>query len=74
MTGKGIHSDPAIMVGKPVIKGTRVTVEAVLRLLGEGASPENVVEAFPNISVDDVRAAQLYAADVLSDWKHIAAE
>ncbi len=56
--------DLKVMTGKPVIKGTRITVDAVLELLAAGMSPEEVAED-NKISVEDVKAALLYAARVL---------
>lgn len=61
-----IEANPKIMLGKPVIQGTRVTVELILRKLSEGMTPEEIVEAHPSITVKDVYAAVSYAADVLS--------
>jgi len=59
--------DPKIMAGKPVIKGTRVTVEAILKRLAEGLSVEEVLEDYPYLTTDDIRAALLYAAKVLEE-------
>lgn len=56
--------DPRIMAGKPVIRGTRITVDLILRLLAMGMKPEEIAGDY-KISVDDVRAALLYAARVL---------
>ena len=61
-----IEIDPAIMLGKPVIKGTRIPVELLLRKLGEGASERDLLDAYPNLTVDDIRAAMTYAADALA--------
>jgi len=65
--GEGrIESRPDIMFGKPVIKGTRIPVEQVLRELAAGAAPEDVLKAHPRLSEADVRAALAYAADELA--------
>ena len=56
--------DPRVMAGKPVIRGTRITVDMILELLASGMSPEEIAEDY-GISVEDVRAALLYAARVL---------
>ncbi len=61
-----IEIDPKIMLGKPVIRGTRVTVELVLRKLSEGAKEEDILTAYPHLSSDDIRAALAYAADSLA--------
>jgi uncharacterized protein (DUF433 family) len=58
--------DPQVMLGKPVIKGTRMPVELLLRKLGEGASERELLDAYPNLTVDDIRAAMTYAADALA--------
>ena len=67
MTYDRIVIDPAIMFGKPVIRGTRITVEQILRKLAAGMRPEDVVCDHPRLSLDDIRAAQAFAADRLSD-------
>ena len=61
-----IEINPKIMLGKPVIRGTRITVELILRKLGEGASEADMLDAYPHLSREDIRAAVLYAADVLA--------
>lgn len=62
-----IESNPQVMLGKPVIRGTRITVELILRKLGAGMTPEEVVAEHPHLRVEDVRAAQAFAADYLAD-------
>jgi len=57
--------DPEIMGGKPVIKGTRITVELILRLLAEGLTVEEILEDYPHLTDEDIRAALLYASKVL---------
>jgi len=57
---------PAVMLGKPVIKGTRIPVELLLRKLGEGVTEHDLLDAYPNLTVDDIRAAMTYAADALA--------
>jgi uncharacterized protein (DUF433 family) len=61
-----IEINPATMLGKPVIKGTRIPVELLLRKLGEGASERDLLDAYPNLIVDDIRASMTYAADALA--------
>jgi uncharacterized protein (DUF433 family) len=61
-----IGIDPDIMLGKPCIKGTRVTVEHILRQLAGGMSPERVAAGHPRLTLEDVAAAQAYAAEVLA--------
>lgn len=69
-----IEIDPAVMAGKPVIKGTRVTVEQLVRESARGLGAEAVAALYPRITPDDVSAALLYAADYLSNEITIAAE
>jgi uncharacterized protein (DUF433 family) len=54
------------MLGKPVIRGTRIPVELILRKFGEGASEADLLDAYPDLTRDDVRAAMAYAADTLA--------
>jgi uncharacterized protein (DUF433 family) len=68
-----IHADPAIMLGKPVIKGTRITVELVLRKLSEGYVIQELLEMYPSLTSDDVLAALAYAAAVLESEEVIPA-
>lgn len=62
-----IVSDPGVMLGKPTIKGTRITVELVLRKLGGGTSEQELLAAYPHLTLDDLRAAQRFAADYLAN-------
>ena len=62
-----IVSDPDIMMGKPTIKGTRITVELILTKLGEGMTVAELLEAYPHLTSDDVLAALSFAADYLSN-------
>lgn len=55
-----IHSDPKIMLGKPVIRGTRIPVDLLLRKLGEGAAEEDLLGAYPRLTCDDLRAARSF--------------
>jgi len=59
--------DERVMCGKPVIRGTRVTVEAVIRRLAEGLSIEEVLEDFSQLTREDIRTALLYASKLLED-------
>jgi uncharacterized protein (DUF433 family) len=60
-----IEENPAVMLGKPVIKGTRITVEHVLEELGRGMSEEALLRGHPRLTAEHLRAAMLYAAAVL---------
>jgi len=54
------------MLGKPVIRGTRLTVELILRKLGEGATEQDLMQAYPHLSKADIQAAVKYAAYTLA--------
>jgi uncharacterized protein (DUF433 family) len=60
-----ITSDPRIMLGKPVVAGTRITVEHILDELGGGRSFDELLEAHPRLTRDGILAALAYAADAL---------
>jgi uncharacterized protein (DUF433 family) len=60
-----IVSDPAIMMGKPVIAGTRITVELVLEKLAAGETPEQILEAHPRLVPEAIQAALAFAAEAL---------
>lgn len=62
-----IERNPEIMVGKPVIKGTRVTVEQILRKLAGGMTFEEILQDHPHLTREDIFAAQEFAADYLAD-------
>jgi len=62
-----IAINPEIMGGKPVIRGTRVPVELILRKLGSGITADAVIADHPRLTHDDIRAAQAFAADYLAD-------
>ena len=61
-----IEINPKVMVGKPVIQGTRIPVELIVRLLGEGLSEAEVLRQYPRLQEQDIRAALTYAASVLA--------
>jgi uncharacterized protein (DUF433 family) len=61
-----IRVDAEVMLGKPAIKGTRITVEQVLRKMSEGASISDLLAAYPHLQREDVLAALSYGADVIS--------
>lgn len=62
-----IALDPEVMAGKPVIRGTRVPVDLLIRLVAEGLSFEEILEDYPQLSRGDIQAALLYAAEVVRD-------
>lgn len=65
MKHERITVDPEIMVGKPVIRGTRMPVEQILRELAGGMTFTEIIEAHPRLTPDDIYAAIAYAADVI---------
>ena len=61
-----VEVNPKVMLGKPVIRGTRITVENILERLGAGESVEDILEAYPTLGRDAIQGALAYAAEVLS--------
>jgi uncharacterized protein (DUF433 family) len=61
-----IAVNPKIMLGKPVIRGTRIPVELILRKLSEGAAEADLLDAYPRLTRADIHAALSYAADTLA--------
>ena len=59
--------NPKIMGGKPVVQGTRITVEQVLKLLAQGLSPKEILKDYPHLSKDDIASVLLYAAKVAGE-------
>ncbi len=57
---------PGVLGGKPKIKGTRIGVELILERLGDGWTFEQLLEAHPHITLDQVRACQAYAAEIVA--------
>jgi uncharacterized protein (DUF433 family) len=66
MTTSRIEINPDVMRGKPVIKGTRITVGRILRKLSEGATEEDLLDAYPRLAREDIRAAIRYATDSIA--------
>ncbi len=58
--------DPKVMVGKPVIRGTRIPVELIVRMLSQGISENDILAEYPRLQSDDIRAALAYAAATLA--------
>jgi uncharacterized protein (DUF433 family) len=65
MAAQRIVSEPGVMMGKPVVEGTRITVEAILEDLGGGETIEQIVEAHPRLTREGVLAAVRFGAEVL---------
>ena len=60
-----IVADPEVLVGKPVIKGTRISVELVMDLLAAGYTPEQILQQYEHLTADDIRACLAYAKEVI---------
>jgi len=68
-----ITSDPAVLVGKPVIKGTRISVELILGWLANGWTYEQILDSYPHINREDILAALAFAEEMMRDEQYIAA-
>ena len=62
-----ITINPKVMVGKPVIQGTRIPVELIVRLLAQGISEPEILRQYPHLQLEDIRAALVYAAAMLAN-------
>ena len=71
-----IVQDPKVMVGKPVIRGTRLTVDFILNLLAQGATEKEVLDEYEGLNEEDIRACFLFATKALknTDFMPLAAE
>lgn len=69
-----ITSDPDILIGKPAIKGTRISVELVLGWLAQGWTHEMVLESYPHLTRDDILACLSFAADMLREEQYVATD
>ncbi len=74
MTFDRIVSNPAILGGKPCIRGTRISVEFLLELIASGASRDDVVRSYPRLSPEDIEQAMRYAARFLQNEVVITTE
>jgi uncharacterized protein (DUF433 family) len=64
-----IGIDPNILVGKPVIKGTRIAVEFIVELLAEGWTHEQILKNYPHLTAEDIQAALRYASEMMKQEK-----
>ena len=69
-----IELNPKVMLGRPVIRGTRITVELILRKLSEGATEADVLDAYPRLTREDIQAAIGYAADTVGHEEMVVVE
>ncbi|WP_295392616.1 DUF433 domain-containing protein [uncultured Thiodictyon sp.] len=67
-----ITVDPEVLVGKPIVRGTRISVELLLDRLGDGWSIEQILDAYPRLSRDDVLAAISFVSEVFREERFIA--
>jgi Uncharacterized conserved protein len=67
-----IVSDPEILVGKPVIKGTRISVELIIGWLANGWTFEQLLESYPHLTREDILAALAFAAEMMQEEQYIA--
>ena len=67
-----IAADTNVLVGKPVIKGTRISVELVMDLLAAGYTPEQIREQYDHVTLDDIHACLAYAREVISSERMFA--
>ncbi|MGH7575890.1 MAG: DUF433 domain-containing protein [Longimicrobiales bacterium] len=61
-----VEVNPKVMMGKPVVRGTRITVENILERLGAGETVEDILEAYPQLSAEEIQGALAFAAEALS--------
>ena len=69
-----IELNPNVMLGKPVVKGTRIPVELVLRKLGDGATMDDLRDAYPRLVPEDIHACLAYAADTVAHEETVPTE
>jgi uncharacterized protein (DUF433 family) len=69
-----IEINPKVMLGKPVIRGTRIPVELILRKLSEGATVADLLDAYPRLTREDIQAAIGYAADTVAHEETVMLE
>lgn len=72
-TAERIELNSGVMLGKPVIRGTRIPVEIVLRKLSEGATEADLLDAYPRLTLEDIQAALAYAADAVAHEETVLA-
>ena len=63
---KRIVVDPETIAGKPIIRGTRIPVDLILKLLAQGNSTKEILEDYPHLTKEDIQAALLYGAEVIA--------
>ena len=69
-----ITINPQICLGQPTIRGMRITVSVILKMLGGGSSIQDVIEVYPELEEEDVKQAIKYAAWIVSDQIHVVSK
>jgi uncharacterized protein (DUF433 family) len=69
MTGDRIALDPAVLAGKPIVRGTRLSVEFVIGLMADGWSEADILSNYPGMTREDITACLAYARDLLQSEK-----
>lgn len=64
-----VHSDPKILSGRPVVKGTRISVELLLGLLAAGWTEDQIFASYPHVTREDLRAVFAFAAEMMIDYR-----
>jgi len=64
---KRIIVDPDILTGKPIIKGTRIPVDLILKLLGQGTGIKEILNDYPHLDKEDIQAALLYGSEIIAN-------
>ena len=67
-----IAADPNVLVGKPTIKGTRISVELIMDLLAGGYTPDQILQQYDHVTLEDIHACLAYAREVLRSERMIA--
>jgi uncharacterized protein (DUF433 family) len=67
-----ISVNPKLMVGKPVIRGTRIPVELIVKMLAQGVPEKEILDEYPRLELEDIRAALAYASAILSNEEVIS--
>lgn len=62
-----ITINPDVMVGKPTIRGLRITVEQILKALADGITAHELIEDYPELEIEDIKAVLLYATELVSE-------
>ena len=62
-----IHSNASILLGKPIIKNTRISVELILELLGSGWSNDQLLESYPSLTNNDIKAVFIYLKECIQE-------